>query len=245
MKKRKIPFLLYFLFFITSILSPSRAASLEDLVILTEDYPPYNYRSKQGELSGISVELLKKAFKMANATLDLNKIRVQPWPRSYRQAQAAENFMLFSVSRVPFREKLFKWAGPIVHSEIVLYAKKSRAISIREPNDLSHYIIGGILEDIGYQLMRRMPNFNGEFILSPSPDSLIKMLASERIDLLAYDQTSAKFVFLKNNLNPQDYEQVYTLTQAPLYFAFSLNTDQQVVDKLQAAINTVKYIDSL
>ncbi len=245
MKRRIFQIFLYALILLSAHLKVSQAASLEDALILTEDYRPYNYRNKQGMLSGVAVELLKKAFKVAGLTLNHNNIRVQPWPRSYRQAKTGKNILLFSVFRVPFREKLFKWAGPILQSEVVLLAKKSRAISVSQVEDLDNYSIGGILEDIGYQLVHRMPNFQGSFISSPDPNSLVKMLAFERIDLLAYDQLSAKLVFEKNNLNPKDYEAIYTLTQVPLYFAFSRHTDQKIVDQLQTAINTIKSINSL
>ncbi len=245
MKKRYFQLFLYALVLFSAHLKISQAASLEDTLILTEDYRPYNYKDNQGKLTGVAVELLKDAFTITGLKLNLNNIRIQPWPRSYRQAKVGKNILLFSVSRVPFRENLFKWAGPIFQSKIVLLAKKNRAISINQTASLNNYTIGGILEDIGYQLVHRLPGFQGSFISSPDPNSLVKMLASERIDMLAYDQLSAKLVFEKNNLDPQDYEAIYTLTQAPLYFAFSANTDQKVVDQLQTAIDTLKAINSL
>jgi ABC-type amino acid transport substrate-binding protein len=213
---------------------------LEDVLILTEEYPPYNYAGKNREVKGIAVELLIKAYANAGITLKSTSIKMQPWPRSYRQTQKGSNILLFSMTRTPQRESLFKWVGPISATKIVLIAKKSSNIRITDTEQLSQYFIGGILDDIGIQLVRKLVEFDANVLTTPYAKSLAKMLERGRIDLWAYEENSAKLFFERNNMNVDDYETVYVLSEAELFYAFSLKTDQKIIDRLQKALDEVK-----
>ncbi|NRD74796.1 transporter substrate-binding domain-containing protein [Shewanella sp. VB17] len=229
-------FCMFSLFFTQKII----AVSLEKLVVLAEDYPPYNYLSEDGELKGIAVDLLVAAYKKAGIKLNPSYIKVQPWPRSYRQLEKDENTMLFSMTRTPARESLFRWAGPISKTKVVLIAKKSRKIRVGFTCELTNYFIGGILDDIGIQLVRELLGYNTNILTSPYANSLAKMLDRERIDLWAYEENTAKLFFERNNLDPNNFESIYTLSESELFYAFSLKTDQKIVDRLQKAIDEVR-----
>ena len=43
-----------------------------------------------------------------------------------------------------------------------------------------------------------------------------------------------------NGFNPADYESVYVLNSKELYFAFHKDTPDSVIEKLQAALDSVK-----
>ena len=227
---------------ISSLFSTQKiiAASLENLLVLTEEYPPFNYLAEDGVVKGIAVDLLIAAYKKAGIKLDPSYIKIQPWSRSYRQLQKGENIMLFSTTRTPARESLFRWAGPITKTRIVLIAKKSRNIRVSSPDELAQYFIGGILDDIGVQLVRELLEFNTNILTSPHAQSLAKMLDIGRIDLWAYEENAAKLFFERNNLDPNNFESIYTLAESELFYAFSLKTDQKIVDRLQKAINEVR-----
>lgn len=49
----------------------------EDLVFVTEDYPPYNY-VENGTAQGIAVDLLLEAFQKTGSTISAYDIRVLP-----------------------------------------------------------------------------------------------------------------------------------------------------------------------
>lgn len=225
-----------------SLSSYTLAMSLEEVSVLTEEYPPYNYLDDQGRLKGIAVELLARAYKEAGISLDIENITVQPWPRSYRQLQRNTSTMLFSMTRNAQREKLFKWAGPISDTKVVLIAKKSNQIKIDSLEDLKKYTIGGILDDIGLQLVKELlKNPDKKQVVSvPTTASLTGMLAIDRINLWAYEENAAQFFLARNGFNPDDYETVYTLGEGLLYYAFSLHIDQKIVDRLQTAIDIVR-----
>ena len=218
----------------------SNAAALEDITILTEEYPPYNYLDEKGYLKGIAVDVVMKADAQAGLTLDTAAIKTQPWPRPYRQVQRTTNTMLFSTTRNLQREPLFKWAGPISKTKISLIAKKSRNIVIKEAQQLEQYKIGGILEDIGLQLVKSLLSDKSKIVSVPTTPSLTGMLYLDRIDLWAYEENAAKLFLKRHGFDTDHYESVYTLSEAELFYAFSLKTDQKIIDRLQLAIDAVR-----
>ena len=216
------------------------ATSLEDIEIMTEEYPPYNYLGSDGEITGIAVDVLKAAYQQAGIKLDTNNIQMTPWPRAYRLLKLSDKHLLFSMTRTPSREKLFKWVGPITKTKISLIAKKSNNIKISTPQDLKKYVIGGILDDIGVLLVRDLIGFNANILTTAYAKSLARMLDLNRIDLWAYEENTAKHFFKLNNLNPEDYESIYVLSEADLYFAFGKNTEVKIIERLQKALDQVK-----
>ena len=82
--------------------------------------------------------------------------------------------------------------------------------------------------------------FDANVLTTPYAKSLAKMLERGRIDLWAYEENSAKLFFERNNMNVDDYETVYVLSEAELFYAFSLKTDQKIIDRLQKALDEVK-----
>ncbi|MGB1238689.1 MAG: substrate-binding periplasmic protein [Pseudomonadales bacterium] len=216
------------------------AQTLQDTLVLTEEYPPYNYLDEQGNLQGIAVDLLERAYRQGGVSFDRTHIRVQPWPRSYRQVQKGSNVMLFSMTRTPAREALFQWAGPISKTKVVLLAKRGRGIKIDTVDDLSGYVIGGIHNDIGVILVHELLNYKAEVLTTPHASSLAKMLHLKRIDLWAYEENAAKLFIQRSGFDPENYEAVYTLSESELYYAFSLNTPASTVEQLQRALDSLK-----
>lgn len=208
------------------------------LEIYTEEFPPYNF-TDNNQLRGISVELLLAAARQTNSSIRAQDIRVQPWPRAYRKVLSTPNTMLFSMAYIPSREKLFKWVGPIGQTRVVLLAKKDRNIRINDPSQLIDYKIGTIRDDVAQKLVEE----NGvpvELIEHTSTTrALAQMLDLGRIDLWAYEENAARWVMEKAGLDSREFESVYTLMELDMYFALNKDTDQQLIDELQLAIDGV------
>ena len=92
---------------------PSRAS------LLTGQYP-----HKAG-INGMGVNLNRSV------------IQLLPWTEGYEKALTENYTVLFSTGRLPERELLFKWAGPIAEDRYVLLAKKDRNIGILNEEKLN------------------------------------------------------------------------------------------------------------
>ncbi|UUZ51013.1 hypothetical protein LP420_16260 [Massilia sp. B-10] len=62
---------------------------------------------------------------LARAAIDY-EIEILPWKRAWFLAQSRSDTCIYSVSRIPEREKLFKWIGPINTSDWTLFGRSGR-----------------------------------------------------------------------------------------------------------------------
>lgn len=218
---------------------PVSAEQPAPLSYLTEAYPPYNY-SDDNILRGIAVDLLISATQHTSKPVTRSQIRLQPWPRAYRTALSKPDTVLFSTTRTEEREKLFKWAGPIATTRVVLLARKSKQIRIESPADLQQYRIGTVPDDIGEQLLLAMGVSEKQLKHLANAIALAQQLQVGRIDLWAYEENVARWFLSNAKLEPDDFESVYLLKQGELWFAFNPQVSDAQVSELQQAIDHLR-----
>lgn len=218
----------------------SFAENLSRLKYFTEEYPPFNY-TDSGILKGIAVEILEKSVAAAGEALPTDNVKVLPWSRAYRQTQKGPMLVLFSTTRTEQREPLFKWAGPIIDTKVVLASRKDKNIVINSKDDLKAYSIAAVRDDIGEQLVKDLGVIpENKIQLSVNAESIIKKLDAGRVDLLAYEVNSMRYQIKNMGLNNEDFVAAFTLKEGQLFYAFSKDVDDQLVEKLQGGIDAIK-----
>ena len=225
----------------------SFAGSVDELVIITETYPPFNYEQK-GNLQGISVEIMGLILKKAGSKLTIKNIQLLPWSRGYKNVQNVKNTCLFSTTRTPERENLFKWVGPIISNKNVLIALKAKNIKIQSINDCKKYKIGVVSDDIGEQLLLKegfkkeaLDRIGGTTAITQSIQKLIR----GRIDLFSYSEAVVQWEIKNLKKNPGDFETVYTLSEGQLYYALNKETSDAVISQMQKALDELKRGDEI
>ena len=93
----------------TTAAVPGATASL---VMLTEEYAPLNYH-EDGRPAGIAIDLLDETLLRLGNGQSINEVRFLPWAVAYNRTLVETDTVLFATARLPSRETLFKWAGPI------------------------------------------------------------------------------------------------------------------------------------
>lgn len=215
--------------------------ALERLTYYTEDYPPFNY-GLGGKLEGYSVELLEAIFSEAGVELDRNDVRLVPWARGYYAALNQPNTVLFSTTRTPARESLFQWVGPISPDRVVLLAHRDHQKPLHDLADLSdhqrHVVV--IRDDIGAQrlLEEGVPEDRLHYAINNS--SALAMLAAGRIDYWAYGESVAQWLMEQQGFDVADFVPLYTLNEAELYFALHPETEEELVQRMQSALDSVR-----
>ncbi len=226
-------------FLLTIFWGSANAQGLNNIEMLTEAYPPYNF-NEGGLLKGIAVDLLVAASHKMDMPIKRGKIKLQPWARAYRKALAGPNIALFAMTRTEARENKFKWVGPIAKTRIVILAKKSSGIKISSSENLHNYEIGVIRDDIGEQLIRALGVPDNKIQKGASANSLVKKLNVDRIQLWAYEENVARWFIKTNDLDNENFVVVHVLKEAELYYAFSKDVNDLLIDSLQKGIDQVK-----
>lgn len=214
---------------------PSFAQTTNQLTLLTESYPPFNFE-ENGELKGISIDLMENLLKKVGSSLRRSDIRLIPWARGYYdQVQHEKNVALFAMTRSEHREDLFKWVGPIAPTLIGLIARKDKEVKIQNLDDILNYRVGVIREGIAPQLLvkRGIPKQKLQQVSTTIQN--IRKLERDRIDVWAYETNVANWEIKSTGLNPSDYQSVYILQTGELWFAFNRQTPDSLVRQLQSA----------
>ncbi len=217
----------------------SRADALGDLTFITENYAPFNYQ-KDGQVRGISVDLLLKIFDRAGTDRGVEDIEVMNWARGYKLAQNKLNTVLFSTTRTESREDLFKWVGPISPTKIAIIGKKGSGITIENSMDLNKHRIGAIRDDIGELLLLSRGVHKDRIYRTNSSKTTAKMLIAGRIDLWAYESSVAFYNLKEHGADPDEFEVLHILEESELYFAVQKDTSDALVNKLQEALDDVR-----
>jgi len=223
----------------SELVTSSHVVSAKNLNYLTEQLPPFNFQ-EDGELKGISVDLLEGAWRIMGADLNRSIIEVLPWKESYERTLKKENTVLFSTARLPQRENLFKWAGPIGPANKVLLARKDRNISISSNEDLKKYRIAAISDDSAVQMLIDRGLKQEDLILESTSRAIIEMLENRSIDAWAYGDTAGFWLINDLGANTSDFEVAYVLAQTEYYYAFSKETPDSLVQSFQEAIDYLK-----
>ncbi len=209
------------------------------LILLTEEYPPLNYK-EDGRLKGLSVDLMVRMLELAGMQQSRDDIRLVPWSNGYNQVLVRENTVLFAMSRTASREELFKWVGPITTIRIALIGKKDKQIEIDQIEGADRYRIGVIRDDSGENLLLQADVDPSALERLTKPVSMIRMIEAGRIDVVAYGDISWSWILKQNGYRPADYEVKYVLDQVPAYYAFNINTPDEIVREFQKALEELK-----
>ncbi len=208
----------------------------ESFKAYSENMPPYNY-VENGKVSGISTEILKKITK--NSSIYISKIEILPWKRAYEQVLSTKNTVLYSAGRSSERENLFAWVGPIDSIRVGIVAKKDSKLTISKIADFNSYKIGTITSSfVEQKLLKKGINKNAldSFI---NIESQVKKLVSVRVDMVAFSIPAICYFLQKMGEDLNDYEEVYFVGEADLYFAFNKDSDKDVINELNRNIKSI------
>ena len=211
----------------------------EELKVFTEEMPPYNYTNDANVVTGFSTEIVQELIKRTKSDIFGKNIRSLPWARAYKMLQQEPNILLFSMTRSEERENLFKWVGPIASRTIWFWKLKSRKdISVKTLDDIKLYRTGAVRE---FSSTRYMQELNFTLDLTNSEELNFKKLIAGRFDLLTALELAAAYHMKKQGKNFDQLERVIKLDDRYNYYlALNINTSDEIVQKLQSALDEMK-----
>ena len=234
---------LVFLFILLSA-SITHLAFAQQLTIYTEEFPPFNF-SEAGKISGVSTEVVQRVLSDAGFK---TKFVSLPWEQAYKLAQKKENALIYSISRRPNREKLFKWIGILTPTTYSVFGLTSRDdIRVNKLEDLKKYRIGVVKDDAREQYLLgkgfKLSDFKRIGGKDPQNKNLKKLIAN-KIDVWPMPDAVAYYVAKQQGHdNPAGIlRKVFSLDELSggYYLAASLNTSDRVVSRVAAALENFK-----
>ena len=219
---------------IVALLS-SAATAGDRLMILTEENPPFNF-TQDGLLTGSSTAIVRRIL----ARLGLpDDVQMLPWARAYHLALSRPNVILFSTARIPERENLFSWVGPLYNIRFGFYARKGSGLCIYNLEDVRKVkAIATYRNDVREQLLLAQGFTNLD--RSKSPVSGLKKLVSGRADLWFYSDLGAPEIATSAGIDPDRIELVLPFKEYEIYIAISRGTPSGLVKQWREALAALK-----
>lgn len=218
------------------ILMQFTAIAGESYQILTENLVPWSY-VEQGKVKGFSVDIVREIQKIVG---NRDTIQVTPWARAYSMIQKNPRTILFSTTRSPERENLFKWVGPLMQDSLFFYSYGSKKQSIQTIKDAQN--VEMVLVARGYvdaQILQAHGLTN--LFYTDSPDQTFRMLIGDRAPLMSYATSILPGALKKYHIDPSKVTRyppkIFDLN---LYIAFSKDTPDSEIKAWQKALDTLK-----
>jgi polar amino acid transport system substrate-binding protein len=210
-----------------------------DLVLLTENFPPYNMArngknfAQDENIHGIAVDIVREMFKRADITYSLT-LRF-PWERIYKLTLEKPGYGVFVMARLPDREKLFKWVGPIGPDDWIMLAKADSKITLETLNDARKYKIGAYKGDAIAETLAKQ-GLKPVVVLRDQDNA--KKLVNGQIDLWATGDPAGRYLARQDGVT--GLKTVLRFNSAELYLALNRNVPDDAVAKLQAALDQMR-----
>jgi polar amino acid transport system substrate-binding protein len=209
--------------------------------LITEHNPPAEYLDNEGNVSGVTVDLVKLLMQRLD---EKGSFTIMPWSRGLLYAQSEPETILFETVKTPAREQLFQWVGPLKQYQIWLYSRSDRADSLLSSEQLSHkniacsYRNSAINEDFRRLGFRE----NENFILTAKVGDCASMLSLGRVDLIAVSELMIDEIITQLAGDNIELKPIRQLSQRERYLAFSLDMSKQRVKRWQQALEQ-SYLD--
>ena len=212
-------------------LCAASAAGRPRLVITTESSPP---SAMMGEKQVIGFATDKIRVIMERVGIDY-EIEMLPWKRAYLLAQYQVDTCVYSTTRVPEREALFKWVGPTHENDWTLFGRADRDYRIASIEDARKYRIGAYNGDVRSDALIAQG-----FIVDTVQDKLAnpRKLLVNRIDLWASSVRVGSAIVAENGWGTQIVP-VLTFKRTELYLACNPSVPDTLIAKMNAALRAM------
>jgi polar amino acid transport system substrate-binding protein len=211
-------------------------AKANEIRVVTEHLPPYQVAENGEVLSGTSFLIMEEVLKRAKIQVTTE---VMPWVRAYRLVLNEPNTIIYSITKSAERESLFKWVGQLHHLEYSFFSTKSNVdINIETNSDALNYTVVSVRGSFEANSLKRKGFIVGEnLILVVDYITAWEMLKLGRAEL-AYGNAP---VTVGSNENDSLFVRQGNVVEIfDLYVAANINTDKETIEKLSAALQSVK-----
>jgi polar amino acid transport system substrate-binding protein len=239
--------IIFFLLFTILFMGSAYSAEKTQLKAFYSNFPPYEFKGKDGNPTGFSMELFKAIAKKAGIPIT---IEFYPWKRGMRNLEKNINSVIFTATRNESRENNYKWVGPITRRSINLYKLANSKYFDLDISTLNNeaaladilskqYRIGAVSGDASEINLKKQ----GYYVYSSSiPETNVKQLFYGRFPILISLELSLAFKLRKMERKFSDVEKVAVFNdQYSYYFMFNKNVSCETVYRLQKALDIIKY----
>lgn len=235
--RKKLIFFIALLLIVAGCSGAGSPVGDEQLRVLTEDYPPFNFADKDGVVTGQSTEIVQAIMNEVGIESEIELLTLA---EALELAEKGPGVVLYSLNRTPEREELFKWVGPIGDYEQVFYARADSNFSYTELDDAKKAgKIAVYTGDAGAHYLQAQGFKN--LVECESDVEALQKLADGEVDLWLGNRAGLNIVAARAGVNLAELIKVPAIIiHANLFIAFSKDVEDQVVQAWQETLDRLK-----
>lgn len=218
-----------------------RGATLHahDVIVYTENYPPFNYLNDQGGVDGLATEKVKQVLDTAGLSYD---IRMVPWSRAMQQVQSQPNALIYTITRTPERERKFHWLVPFAPSNFHIFMRADDNRTVTEEALRAGKFTGSCVStDLTCELLRELGLPKDKiFPISKQVIGDFLMVSAGRADIYIGELAANSYLRIMHNHDPAVTKPVMKLNiETGFYLAGGLILDVALRERIRTAYGTL------
>lgn len=211
------------------------ASAADEILLMTENYPPLSYINEDNKVDGFCVDVVKE---IQEAIGDESKIKVEIWSNALKMLEETKDSALFSMGRNPERAKKFTLVGTIGENQYMFFTKAGSSVEVKELEDAKKYKIGVYKGDICEQFLRDQ-GITNLIVAEQDHTNLTKLIKGE-IDIWCVSNLTAYYIALQQHISPKEIDAIYTAFISNLYIGFNKTTDIKTIAKWTKGLQEIK-----
>ncbi|MCJ8318496.1 MAG: transporter substrate-binding domain-containing protein [Colwellia sp.] len=220
----------------------SASLSAENLMVVTENWPPFNYQNKQQAIVGTVTKNVKEVLALTSLTYQIN---LYPWARSFQMAKSKKNVLIYSILKTVDREPLFHWYCPIYPQvKTFVFQLKNSNIQASSIEQIKSYRVGITRDGINHQFLLNSGFVEGKNLyLANNEKNNINKLFSGNIDFIIQAKESLAFRLNVMGKESTMVQAVFKLNDGQSEnhcMALSINSSEAIKMQLDSAFNQWK-----
>ena len=206
----------------------------DDLMFVTDDFPPYAFVEK-GHIYGIAADIVNELMNRAGYD---GKIIMLPWSRAQKYSEYYK-MMLFPYVRVPYREKYFKWIGPIMKDCFVVAVPGSNKQIFTDINEFKTLRVG--VNDGSPMFVRlKALGFKSLQVVPSEKLNAKKLVIGKRIDAWFAPYLILKHTLESAGIDANKIRIAFRDQDVDMYIGASLNVSEETIALWQANFEKMK-----
>lgn len=216
-----------------ALMAACASAMAGPLYIAGEHSPPACMRVGN-EIVGRETDKVREILARAGVPYTID---VLPWKRAYMMVQIRNDMCVYSMSRTPEREKLFKWVGPTDEAAWVFYGRADHVLPLNTLEDARSLRIGTYSGDARDDYLRER-GFHVESVQNDLSNP--QKLLLNRIDLWAVSVRADAAGLPSYGWSPHVVP-LLTFNHVKVYLACSRSVPDATIGRMNAALAAMRH----
>lgn len=226
----------------TLSVSTVRAEGIDRIFLANVE--PYVMEMDTG-FHGPIIDIIDRIMTAAGNPVTTESYQYIVWARALRQARNEAGIALAGLAKTPDREEQFKWVGPLGTLRLDLWARTSNHIRLSTIQDSKKHTICVVRASAPENILVSQYNFTERDLVRVRSENIqLKMLEAGRVAIAVLPAMGVEKAFARLGLNPGEYEMVWSLAEQDLYLALNKETDDDLMERLQNALDQLKVTPS-